>query len=213
MKEKIDSAITIAILTAFSYGIAYLYQFNYKGYYNLPAMFKTELNINTMTPPLFIAFIIFTIIFGVWTYLKITFLVLSEDSKKKFLQSNFFLEGLVSLQDLQDLKIYSNKTKNLWFVLYFLIFISLFAFGTIKLGEYNASERKDYMVIKQKEHLFVAITSYQDSLILAPLDLEKESMTPKFKTIEIKELKDAEMIRFENGLKVEDVKNSKDLIE
>jgi hypothetical protein len=43
--------------------------------------------------------------------------------------------------------------------------------------------------------------------------LEKESITPKFKAIELKELKDAEMVHFENGLKVEEVRNSKDLME
>lgn len=210
---KIDSAITLVILTAFSYGVAYLYQFNYKGYYNLPDMFKTELNINTMTPTLFFAFIFFTIIYWAWTYLKLAFSIMSvipEDSNpfKKFLHANFISPALQELE-----VIYSKKTMNLWLVFYFFIFIFLLAFSTSKLGGYAASLKTDYMVIKQKQHLFVAVTSYKDLIIIAPLDLEKESMTPKFKAIEMKELKDGEMVYFENGLKVEYMKNSKGLIE
>ncbi|MFB5936448.1 hypothetical protein ACE8FZ_24670 [Peribacillus frigoritolerans] len=96
---------------------------------------------------------------------------------------------------------------------YFVIVIALMTVASTLLGDYTASHTEEYLVIKQKEHLFVAVTSYKDSLIIAPLDLEKESITPTFKAIEMKELKDAETIHFENGLKVEDVRNSKDLIE
>jgi hypothetical protein len=66
------------------------------------------------------------------------------------------------------------------------------------------------LVIQKKEGLFVGLTSFKGLLVIAPLDVQKESMTPKFTTIEMNELKDAEVVYFENGLKVEDVKNIND---
>lgn len=74
------------------------------------------------------------------------------------------------------------------------------------MGKFMAKIKKDYLVIKQEEDLFVAVTTYKDSIIIAPLALEKESMTPNYKAVEVKKLKNAEMVYFENGLKVDDIK-------
>lgn len=112
-------------------------------------------------------------------------------------------------------RLFSVKFSDLGFSFYFIFAGILGAAFTIGLlhAKVAGNAREEYMVITEKEHLFVVITSYKDSIIIAPLDLEKESITPKFKAIETKELKDAETIHFENGLKVEDVRNSKDLID
>ena len=196
--SKIDAGIVIVILSAISYGVAYIFMRGHINYYKLPGMF-IDLNVNTITPILLVSFLIFLIV-----YVLIFSLLKLVPFKKLF-------RMLPSVTPLE---------KSLGFI----ILLSLSVIVVIKLidlisyfGERDASLEKEFMVIKQKEHqeekLFVGVTFYKDSIIIAPLNLEKESITPKFKAVEMKELKDAEMIYFENGLKVEDVRNSKDLIE
>ncbi|MFJ5750439.1 hypothetical protein ACIP97_17970 [Peribacillus frigoritolerans] len=183
--SKIDASIIVIALTVISYGIAFTFQNASKKYYHLPSMY-TEITIDTMITPLTIIFtILFFILWVGYVSVKIFFSELPSYSLK-YKQFSRFLFGLV------------------------VICVIL---GIDKLGETMTAKKEDYMVIRQEEKLFVAVTSYKDSIILAPLDLEKESITPKFKAIEMKELKNAEMIRFENGLKVEDIKNSKDITE
>jgi hypothetical protein len=198
---KPDPAITILVLTAFGYGITYVYETGYKSYYKLPAMF-IDLSINSMTPTLSLIFIIFAFIYAIWIWLKLMYSLFSEDIPLrffKFTNSTFFKLGRNNIKMLS--------------VIWTFFFMTVFFNFTDNFGESAASNQTDYMVIKQEEKLFVAVTSYKDSLIIAPLDLEKEAITPTFKAIEMKDLKDAETIHFKNGLKVEDVKNSKDLIE
>jgi hypothetical protein len=82
------------------------------------------------------------------------------------------------------------------------LIVSCIPTGVHYLGYYTASKKENYMVIIEEENFFIVVTSYKDSMILAPYDLEKELITPTYKAIEIKELKDARMVHFENGLKV-----------
>lgn len=191
--SKIDTAIVILILTAVSYGIAYAYQRGYKSYYGLPSMF-IELNIDTITPIVCAVYLIFILLFML-----------------------FYVAWEKRLVLLKLLKIkprsLPNPKNSLELVIAILALFVPLSFYLYTFGQYGAELETDYMIIRQEERLFVAVTSYKDSIIIAPLDLEKESITPKFKVMEMKEIKDTEMIRFENGLKVEDVRNSKDLIE
>ncbi|SIR38274.1 hypothetical protein SAMN05878482_103489 [Peribacillus simplex] len=204
MNKFKDPAIIILTLTVVSYGITYIYETGYKSYYKLPAMF-IDLSINSMTSTLTATFFVFISIYASWNFLKFMHSEVSKEVPSYILLTNStFIKGVRT--GITD----NIKLLNLIVICFCLPFI---ANSTGRLGEYAASEETEYMVIKQSGLLYVAVTSYKDSLIIAPLNLEKESMTPKFKAIEMKELKDTETIHFENGLKVEDVRNSKDLIE
>lgn len=217
---KIDAAIVIVILTAISYGMTYSFLRGQITYYRLPGMF-VDLNINTMTQILF-----FSISGGVLLYVLFYLIcyglpfVLGKFIKfivslLKFIPSKSIqkLVGKMSGENLNDIE----KTKvsisidKLLHIYLIILLMAIAAFG--RLGNASAAGKDEYMVIHQDKDLFVVVTSYKDSMIMAPLNLKKESITPKFKAIEMKELKDAEIIYFENGLKVEDVRNSKDLIE
>ncbi|MFE4812816.1 hypothetical protein ACFQ9Y_17005 [Peribacillus simplex] len=205
--SKIDAAIIILILTAVCYGIAYVYQMGYKRYYGLPYMF-IDLNVNTITPILSVFFTIILVLYAVWKFVDLSTSFLKY-IPIKFVKKLFEIKPR-SDEDLTDIEktIVSISKLVIFFLTPIIVGITL-----MNYGQAMASNKDAYMVIKQKEGLYVEISSYKDSIIIAPLDLEKESITPKFKAIETKELKDAETIHFENGLKVEDVRNSKDLME
>jgi hypothetical protein len=199
--SKIDSTIIIAILTVLLYGIACAYQVSYKGYYKLPAMF-IELNINTITPTLMTVFIYFASICALGYAMKFFFLAflttfIPSRFIDKFTQSEFIKFMRPTINEMLP-----------FLLSLLLVFMFL---GAIYKGDEEASGKKEYMVIKQTDGLYVEVSSYKDLIVIAPLDLKKESMVPKFKTIEMKELKDGEMVYFENGLKVEEMRNSKDL--
>ncbi|MFF2500174.1 hypothetical protein [Peribacillus sp. NPDC058075] len=197
MNKFKDPAITILILTVVSYGLVYVYQRGYKSYYKLPETF-IEIDTNTMTSYLFSAFVLFILLAATWEWTKVAyFLLVRLRPIERFVQSEY---------------INAFRRVSTPFAVFITVIILMIAASSV-LGQYTASNTEEYMVIKEKEHLFVVITSYKDSLIIAPLDLEKESITPTFKAIETKELKDAETIHFENGLKVKDMRNSKDLTE
>jgi hypothetical protein len=97
-----------------------------------------------------------------------------------------------------------------WAILFFIV---LALYGAMFLGNFCASIKEEYMVIKQNKELFVVVTTYKDNLVIAPLDIKTETITPEFKLIEMKDMKNTEIIRFEDGLKVKDLKSSKDLKE
>lgn len=201
--SKIDAGIVILILPAISYGMAYLFIRGHIKYYKLPGMF-IDLNVNTITPILFVFFLLSLIVFVLWGSIFSLLKIVPIKIKKLFRMRP-------SVTPLE-------KSLDFIFSLFFFVFlVFLLIEGIEDLGKFDASLEKEFMVIKQKEHqeekLFVGVTFYKDSIIIAPLNLEKESITPKFKAIELKELKDAEMVHFENGLKIEDIKNSKDLTE
>ncbi|MCG0050208.1 hypothetical protein [Priestia aryabhattai] len=46
---------------------------------------------------------------------------------------------------------------------------------------------------------------------MPPLDIKKESIKPKFQTIEMKDAKDTEAIRFKDGITVDKVRSSNEL--
>ncbi|ULM97928.1 hypothetical protein L8956_04140 [Peribacillus frigoritolerans] len=196
-KEKIDSTITIAILTAFSYGVAYIYQLSYKSYYKLPTM-SIELNINTMTPILVGAFFLSIVIYIIWNQMKFYYSV----NPPKF-QGIYYIHLGIGLSFIKEYWKPFNLT--IYTIIMFLICL-----GALIIGEFMASIKKEYMVIHQKENLYVEVSSFKDLIIIAPLNIETNSITPKFKTIEMKELKDIEIVRFESGLKVEDMKKIPD---
>ncbi|MCK2018846.1 hypothetical protein [Peribacillus frigoritolerans] len=179
--SKIDASLIIIILTAYSYALAYSYQKSFNDYYHLPPIF-IDVNITTMIGPLLISFVYSLSLFIYGFILYPILEILIADLRKKF-QSLIMISAVLLGMGL-----------------------SLFVVGNA--GEFKADVKTDYPVIRQEEKLFIVVASYKDSIIIAPLDLEKESMTPKFIVMEMKELKDVEMVYFKKGLHVEDIKNS-----
>lgn len=98
-------------------------------------------------------------------------------------------------------------------VIVFMFFIIFLLGSAFFLGDILASTKEEYMVLKQNEELFVVVTLYNDNLIIAPLDIKTETMSPEFQAIEINSMKETQIINFENGLKVKESKSSKEIIE
>lgn len=184
--SKVDASIIIIILTAYSYATAYNYQKSFNDYYHLPSIF-IDLNISTMIGPLLTSF----------TYI-LSWCILG-----------FFVFPIFLGDFMADFK---EEFQSLIVIIAVIIGMAWLLFNAGYTGEFKAGVKTDYPVIrqeeKQEEKLFIVVASYKDSIIIAPLDLEKESMTPKFKVMEMKELKDVEMVYFKMGLHVEDIKNS-----
>ncbi|PFU64059.1 hypothetical protein COK90_08885 [Priestia megaterium] len=78
-------------------------------------------------------------------------------------------------------------------------------------GYASAATKKEYMIVKQEKELYVVVTPYKDNLVIAPLDIKNNTIKPKFQTIEMKDAKDTEIIKFEHGITVKKLKNSNEL--
>ncbi|KZR57850.1 hypothetical protein [Bacillus badius] len=138
--SKIDAALLIGISTALGYGLSYVYEFNYQAYYYLPSIF-VDLTINTVTRATFLMFMIVFMI--IWVFYHFGY--------KWF--SGFF--------------ILIKEVLNIYIIIGFIV-ILLFL-GATFLGGKTASIKEQYMVIEQKEELYVAVTQYKDSVVIAPL--------------------------------------------
>ncbi|MBD8115019.1 hypothetical protein [Priestia megaterium] len=101
------------------------------------------------------------------------------------------------------------KSENLWTFL--LLFCLMAPFGAFMVGASYAEKKEEYIVIKQNKELFVVLTAYKDNFVIAPLDIKKETIKSKFQTIEMKSAKDSEIIKFEHRIKVDKLRNSKEL--
>ncbi|MGE1115675.1 hypothetical protein ACQJ0K_28545 [Priestia megaterium] len=177
---KIDVTLLIVLLTGLAYGTAYIYEYSFQAFYQLPTVF-IDLNINTITGSLF------------YLILAVTGILII---------SSFFTTLIMKLKGPFFVNI------PLWVLIYFSLMVIVAA---VIMGYGLAKDKEEYMVLKQKEELFVVIKSYKDNLVIAPLDIEKETIKPKFQTIDMKDAKDTEVINFENGIKVDKLKSSKEL--
>ncbi|MFE7822139.1 hypothetical protein ACFU1R_28730 [Priestia megaterium] len=92
----------------------------------------------------------------------------------------------------------------------------LVAFGYVigassTFGQYMAQQRESYYIIKHgKDHHYAVISNYDKQLIIAPVDLDKKVITPRYSLVEPKsnlnKLVGLEVMKFDGGLKVEQVK-------
>lgn len=78
-------------------------------------------------------------------------------------------------------------------------------------GQYMAQQRENYYIIKHgKDHNYAVISNYDKQLIIAPVDLDKKVITPRYSLVEPKsnlnKLVGLEVMKFDGGLKVEQVK-------
>ena len=176
--------IDIALIIVFLTGLAYGTTYIYQRSFQSYYELPTmfiDLNINTLTGSLFF------IILGVTIFLILLSFITTLILK---LKGPFFVDI------------------PLWVLIYFSGAIIV---GAVVSGHVVAKKTQDYMIVKQKEGLFVVVTTYKDNLVIAPLDIKKETVKPKFQTIEMKDAKDTEVIHFEDGIKVDKLKSSKEL--
>ena len=80
------------------------------------------------------------------------------------------------------------------FKLYLYPIIGLFLLtfvGSFLFGEMLAQERENYFIIHQGNHKeYVVLRKFQQQFIIAPVDLKKKTITPKFQLIDIKSEQD-----------------------
>ena len=61
----------------------------------------------------------------------------------------------------------------------------------VMLGSKVAAEKEDYLIMEStNDQNFVVINTYKDKFIIAPVNLEKKEITPKFQFIDMKSDKD-----------------------
>jgi hypothetical protein len=180
--SKVDATLLIAIASGLGYGVAYIYELNYLGYYYLPDIY-IDLDISKIVKPILLI-------------VSMISLILLTESFYEFKYMNYF-------------KLIVKKFNP--YILISIIFIALLLVAGY-IGNYSASGKEKYQVISQEGALYVAVYHYNDSLIIAPVDVKEGIMSPNYQLIEINSIKDTEIIRFEEGLKVKRIKNNTEVI-
>jgi len=176
--------IDMALIIVFLTGLAYASAYAYELSYQKYYQLPTvfiDLNATTLTSSLLLVAMIAMMVFIISTFVTSLF-IKPSDSFFENIPMPVFLVGSV-------------------FILLFALFI----------GDTIASQKEKYMVLKQKEELFVVVLAYKDNLVIAPLDIKRDTIKPKFQTIEMKDAKDTEVINFEHGIKVDKARSSKEL--
>jgi len=198
--SKLDIATTLAILTAYSYGLSYAVQLQKCKYYRIPDMF-IDLNINALTKTGFWALLVFIIIsFTLFS------LFAGAGNRLEHLRED---PNIVINLLLVKIKKHIPDRASASLVLTVLFFLP-FLFATI-FGQLSAYTKDKYMIVKEKEDYFIAVGSYKENVIFAPFNNEKQSMKPKFRLVEFKELKNVEVITLKWPLKVDELRNVKKL--
>ncbi|GAB1799080.1 hypothetical protein [Priestia megaterium] len=173
--------LDVALIIVFLTGIAYVLAYVYEFSYQAYYGLPRvfiDLNITTITSSLMMIGAILSFLFGIINFVLALFTV-----KSTSIFNNMSILILMALTAL-------------------LICLATF------LGSFFASHKEQYMVVKEKKELFVVVTTYKDNLVIAPLDIKKETIKPKFKAIEMKDADETEVINFKNGIKVDKLKSS-----
>ncbi|MGG3448612.1 hypothetical protein ABER98_01625 [Domibacillus aminovorans] len=187
--SKLDAALILAILAACSYALVYQLHVGYLGYYGLGSPF-IELNISTMTPALLIVLIVFSIIILIANIIwNILFSKMKHNSKVTKSHSKISFE-----------------TKSMLTLLISFVIIQSTMEITSGLGKSMAESRSDYFVINQDNRLYVDLVYYKDLIVIAPVDIKSATVSPNYKVIEMKSLKNAEAVEFIDGLKLKKAK-------
>lgn len=208
MKEKLFNAtIIVTVLPAVCYAIAFIFISIYQGYYDLPSGMFLTLNINTVTPIVVVVFtyiiIILTVIVALSVLISFVLWLLNRIPSRLI---NKFAQKISESYKNDYKKLLQLDLKS------FIVYLAFFLFGSIFFSEYWVNSVKDYLVIHQKDGYYAELFSYNDSMVIAPINLRTDTMTPKFTVIDIKDLKNDEMVHFKNGLKVAKERDSQDLI-
>ncbi|MCR8866856.1 hypothetical protein NQ109_28430 [Priestia megaterium] len=238
MKDKFLSAelsIWLTLSTTIGYGIYYVYTWFYLSYYGLGREFidfslQGVANIACLT---LLIFFFISLILSLST--EPIFFTHKQFVKKvmRFLYIPIFVVLLMVLL----LTLLSNGIEALnttaTIMSFFLIPLAfwlvrnepkkirtstmvLVAFGYVigassTFGQYMAQQRESYYIIKHgKDHHYAVISNYDKQLIIAPVDLDKKVITPRYSLVEPKsnlnKLVGLEVMKFDGGLKVEQVK-------
>lgn len=52
------------------------------------------------------------------------------------------------------------------------------------IGEFNASHKENYLILKDNKQDYAVLSNYNDSFIIAPVNLHTKSIEPKFQIID-----------------------------
>ncbi|UII58155.1 hypothetical protein LS684_21280 (plasmid) [Cytobacillus spongiae] len=179
---KIDAALLIAIASGVGYGVVYIYELNFLSYYYLPDMY-IDFNLKTIVRPLMLIVFLFS-------------LVLLIDS----FYNNKYKPMPQRILEYIGIKV------NIYFILGITIFSLAILAGYI--GDSNASSKKEYQVIRKEDGLYLAVYKYNESLIIAPVDVKKGIILPNYQLVKISSIKNSEIVRFEEGIDVKKIKNN-----
>lgn len=173
--------LDVALVIVFLTGIAYVTAYVYEFSYQAYYGLPrvfVDLNINNMTSSLMMIGSIVCFLFVIINFIL-----------------NIVMEKSIS--------IFNNMS-----ILVLIMLTTLLIYLATFLGTFFASHKEQYMVVKEKKELFVVVTTHKDNLVIAPLDIKKETIKSKFKAIEMKDADETEVIKFKNGIKVDKLKSS-----
>lgn len=199
-----DIGVWLSVAAVVGYGIYYIYGTSFNQYYGLPKNFL-ELKMENL------AFVIVLVVFAIGFLFVIpeysrlifeTFPFLSVRKKK----IKTFFENLSLIFFLIPLGMYLfGLLKPIELIPFLILIVVVVKFDIpspklaiglcilivggwiIMYGSNSAAEKEDYLIMEStNDQNFVVINTYKDKFIIAPVNLEKKEITPKFQFIEIK---------------------------
>ncbi|OJE28365.1 hypothetical protein A9490_28005 [Bacillus thuringiensis] len=208
---KFDSALIIFLISFAGYGIVTLFEMGYKHHYGLPSNF-IELNVNTLGRAL-VTVLIFILI-GVGGQLFIQkaeknkgigtkFVYKDADNKMRLTKKSIVFFWLCTLIFL--IVFFFDKRSlwalNIWILISLTTFlilkdkiipavvslVLLFMACSYSLGGYQASQKTEYLFLKNKD--WAVIDYYKDYAILAKVDMKNREFYPEYQFIKLESTK------------------------
>jgi hypothetical protein len=225
--NELDVPVWLSIATVVGYGLYYIKAVTFNMYYRLPVNF-IELKIENLASVIVFVVLAMSILLSLpelskFTIENSTYLNSRKQTIKKLLGillailmltiSTLYLFNVIGQLPVILILIFIGillRFDNMPPFLVILFFIIVGGFLSIKAGEYSSAEKENYLIMEVKNgEDYAVIKTYKDMFIVAPVDLKKGIITPKFQFIDMKSEKDNEfeLVLMETGqLKVKSIR-------
>jgi len=203
--STLDLAVLITVLTACAYGLVFSYLWGFYSHYRIPTMF-IELGIKDITGAAVFTTLIIVLIF--FMVMHTTGLFKENGGGEKRLRLYiFYFSSMLIIGTIVALTVYGLPVKQVLFpsllllavllvfmminskiYMYPSVVLVLIALGVAFLyGGMRGESTTEYLILNQGEkHPFVVLRTYQEQLLIAPVDLKKKIITPEYQLIEMK---------------------------
>lgn len=215
IKQKIndsDIGVWLSVVSVVCFGSYYIYATSFNQYYGLPNNL-VELTIENVAAVIVFGVFIMSIFFVIpESYRQGCRLIFEKfpslnSRKKKFIKVLVLLIALIIATILVLPILGLEITQLIIGVLFIAIFMSndkqsprkwiivlciyLVVGLFVMFGSNSAADKEDYLILNStNDQNYVVIKTFQDKFIIAPVNLQKKEITPKFQFIEIMSDKD-----------------------
>jgi len=201
-----DLGIWISFSTFLAYIIYYAKARSFNNYYYVTARF-IDFNVSNLISEVFITVVFLLVVyffFKMFNYKSLHFILNVIYSITFFsaflLLMSYYLLGweLITLDQLYWIKFFlyvgsvyavwsMNKQLNL---LFFVVAFMVSIFLAQIMGEHEAINKENYIILERNKQSYIVVNNYKDMIIIEPVNLKTNVITPQFQFIELKSNKD-----------------------